>query len=272
MGPQRKVKEVNSKPGTTQSCLSDKNAHASPSLRFAYARDARRRSFRSKLASRPATAGSRHAGSTEGHPASPGRTNQRTRDCRQWTPSQTGARVHHRGRAVGRARSAHRRERHLRFHRIAGGPIYAHRLEERFREPLVRPAAAAPGGNAAPARRRPAVEGDRIPIASRRRRRRPCVRRRWRADGGRHRPRHALPIFARRQAAHTRRHGADRRQRPVPRVGVDARRLLHQRRHTPRGLRTRRWPRGQGRSGRRHRRVHRRSARRQHRRGVRWGG
>ena len=133
------------------------------------------------------------------------------------------------GRAPGRTRHADRRQRRVRFHRAAGGPLHADRVEVGLRLALVRPAPAAAGRHAAAAGRRSAAEGDRVPAAARQRDRRPRARRRRRRDAGRDGARHALPVPAGRAPPDAGRQRPDRRQGSVPRLGPDARRLLRQR-------------------------------------------
>ena len=76
-----------------------------------------------------------------------------------------------RGRAAGRPRHAHRRQRRVRLHRAAGRPLHADGVEVRLRLAVLRPAPAAAGRHAAAARRRPAAEGHRVPAAARQRHR-----------------------------------------------------------------------------------------------------
>ena len=133
------------------------------------------------------------------------------------------------GRTARRPRHADRRQRRVRPHRAAGGPLHADGVEVRVRLALVRPAPAAAGRHAAAARRRPAAEGDRVPAAARQRHRRPRPRRGRRRDAGRDGARHALPVPAGRAAADAGRQRPDRRQGALPRLGPDARRLLRQR-------------------------------------------
>ena len=89
---------------------------------------------------------------------------------------------------------------------------------------VVRPAPAAAGRHAAPARRRTAAEGHRVPAAARQRHRRPRARRRRRC-----RCRASMVRVMRYQYQQGERrldagrHGADRRPGAVPRLGPDAR-------------------------------------------------
>ena len=193
----------------------------------------RRRRAAGGLASGPdrqPAAGPRHARAAERRAASAGRPDHGPRARgRQRPAGEARAGVRLGGRAPGRTRHADRRQRRVRSHRAAGGPLHADGVEVGFRGALVRPAAAAAGRHAAAARRRSADEGDRVPAAARQRDQRPRARRRRRRDAGRDGARHALPVPAGRAAPDAGRQRPDRRQGSVPRLGPDARRVLRQR-------------------------------------------
>ena len=151
-------------------------------------------------------------------------------DGRYRTSGQTRAGLDHGRAASGRGVLTDRCGA-VRFHGTAGGSIYAHRVEDRVRQPVVRPASPPSGGHPLQL-----ADGQRLTGIDLRLPRGSVIaghpRRVRRPTAGRERPGHALQYAQGNRQLVLRGQRADRRPGRVPRVGAQSRRLLRERRRT----------------------------------------